>query len=425
MTLNVVAGVVQQQQIGQELSLGAGGSANRRLQSMMLEFGDELVVAKYRGQGRRHDNRVEPEQQWTSLGLTGHADYIEYLYAIEAAFGHVAPTQAGHQTASYTRTYDVPLTGKITPASITAQWGDTTNVNQVGYGILNDLGLKLTRKAAPAVNGAGIAQIKSTGGSFTASPTAQSIEPILASHVNYWLDTTGAGIGVTQVPQEFITCDWGYKGLYVPFWASNRSNTSFAGHLDAELSTEVKANFAESTLSRTVDAAMSTGTTYFLRIDLTGPLVNNLYIVSLGSPSAGTFTLTFNGVTTSGIAYNATAATVQAALVALSSVGAGNMLVTGSAGGPYTVQLVGTLAQSALALTGSGSGLTGGTFSITASPYYWQLWIDCALKLTKKDKWTLTGKDDPYMRGWTFEIVEDITWGHACMLTSITNLATL
>jgi len=53
-----------------------------------------------------------------------------------------------------------------------------------------------------------------------------------------------------------------------------------------------------------------------------------------GAPTGGTFTLTFGAQTTSAIAYNATAAQVQTALQALSSVGASNALVTGSAGRP-------------------------------------------------------------------------------------------
>lgn len=82
-------------------------------------------------------------------------------------------------------------------------------------------------------------------------------------------------------------------------------------------------------------------------------------LVTLGSPSAGTFTLTFRGETTAGIAYNATSAAVKTALVALDDgFGASDWAVTGSAGGPYTILTPGG------ALTGSGSGLTGGTFSI-------------------------------------------------------------
>jgi YD repeat-containing protein len=81
-----------------------------------------------------------------------------------------------------------------------------------------------------------------------------------------------------------------------------------------------------------------------------------------GAPTGGTFTLSFNGQTTVPIAYNAGAATVQTALQGLSTVGSGNALVTGAAGGPWQVRFAGTLAGTVQsALTGSGSGLTGGT----------------------------------------------------------------
>lgn len=81
-----------------------------------------------------------------------------------------------------------------------------------------------------------------------------------------------------------------------------------------------------------------------------------------GSPTGGTFTLTFGGQTTGAIAYNATAATVEAALEAISTIGQGNVQVTGSAGGPYTVEFVGALEKTNVAaMTADGASLTGGT----------------------------------------------------------------
>lgn len=100
-------------------------------------------------------------------------------------------------------------------------------------------------------------------------------------------------------------------------------------------------------------------------LDIQGQNLANLWVVTLGAPSAGNFTLTYGGQTTANIAYNAVASAVQSSLQALSSVGTGNATVTGSAGGPYTINFSPTLATSNV-LTGSGAGLTGGTFSIGA-----------------------------------------------------------
>lgn len=91
--------------------------------------------------------------------------------------------------------------------------------------------------------------------------------------------------------------------------------------------------------------------------------VDDVQTVSItGSPTGGTFTLTFGGNTTVGIAFNAAASAVQAALVALASIGAGNATVTGPSGGPWLVDFTGTLGYAAQTLmTTSGAGLTGGT----------------------------------------------------------------
>jgi hypothetical protein len=90
---------------------------------------------------------------------------------------------------------------------------------------------------------------------------------------------------------------------------------------------------------------------------------NDVQTVTLtNTPTGGTFTLTFDGQTTTAIAYNATGPIgVQAALVALSTIGAGNVTVTGAASGPYVVTFTGLFAGADMdSITGSGASLTGG-----------------------------------------------------------------
>lgn len=86
------------------------------------------------------------------------------------------------------------------------------------------------------------------------------------------------------------------------------------------------------------------------------------WTATLGSQSSGTFTLTWAGNTTSTIAYNATASTVKAALVALDDgYTSSDWDVSGSAGGPYTI----TPPVADSPVTGSGASLgTPGTFVI-------------------------------------------------------------
>ncbi len=97
----------------------------------------------------------------------------------------------------------------------------------------------------------------------------------------------------------------------------------------------------------------------------TGSGVNDLQTLSLsGVPTGGTFTLSFGGQTTAAIAFNATAAQLQAALQALSSIGAGNVVC---AGGPLPATSVTITFQGALGFAAQAviavavNSLTGGT----------------------------------------------------------------
>jgi hypothetical protein len=90
----------------------------------------------------------------------------------------------------------------------------------------------------------------------------------------------------------------------------------------------------------------------------------NQLITITGTPTGGTFTLSFCGYTTTPLAYNAANAAVIAALEALPNIGAGG--VTAGSGGPLpgtalTVAFAGGLAgQPVPAMTATAS-FTGGT----------------------------------------------------------------
>ena len=98
--------------------------------------------------------------------------------------------------------------------------------------------------------------------------------------------------------------------------------------------------------------------------------INEIQRLSVSStPTSGTFTLTFGANTTSAIAYNATAATIQTALEGLASIGAGNIACTG---GPINTATVictfqGALASTNVATMTSASSLLGAAPTITVA----------------------------------------------------------
>ena len=86
-----------------------------------------------------------------------------------------------------------------------------------------------------------------------------------------------------------------------------------------------------------------------------------------GTVSGGTYTLTEAGQTTPALAWNANAATVQAALEALSTIGVGNVVVTGGSvdTAPFTITFQGLRSGDVPQISANTSLLTGSTPGIT------------------------------------------------------------
>jgi len=147
--------------------------------------------------------------------------------------------------------------------------------------------------------------------------------------------------------------------------------------------TDVDGSANQSLMTASVYSASGTGV-FRRTVTVSQPgvtAVNEVQVVTLnGTPTGGSFTLTYSGQTTSAIAYNASAATVDAALEALSNIGAGDVAVTGSAGGPWTVTFETALAATNVAeMAGNGASLTGATTNTltatdttaSAGPNHW------------------------------------------------------
>jgi len=100
-----------------------------------------------------------------------------------------------------------------------------------------------------------------------------------------------------------------------------------------------------------------------------GGITNEVQTITItGTPTGGTFTITWNGETTGTIAYNANAATVLAALEALVGIEPGDVAVGGGAlpGTPITVTFQGAYAGQNVAAMTTTDSLTGGTTPASA-----------------------------------------------------------
>jgi hypothetical protein len=93
---------------------------------------------------------------------------------------------------------------------------------------------------------------------------------------------------------------------------------------------------------------------------------NEIKTITRSGGFGGTFTLSFNGATTGNIAYNASSSTVRTALEGLSTVGTGNVSVSGGSS-TWTVTFTGALAATDVASMTANSSIFGGSVNTTTT----------------------------------------------------------
>lgn len=100
-----------------------------------------------------------------------------------------------------------------------------------------------------------------------------------------------------------------------------------------------------------------------------GDFPNEVQVLTVTGTGLISFTLTFDGFTTTSLPANATSVAVAAALEALPSIGYGNVSVTGDPGGPWTVTFINDLGhQDVPEITTTPTGGTGGVDVDTTVP---------------------------------------------------------
>ncbi|MBL8815973.1 MAG: hypothetical protein JNL58_08070 [Planctomyces sp.] len=211
---------------------------------------------------------------------------------------------------------------------------------------------------------------------FNGDTTASQFPPITASGLQGWLRLQWQDVNTVNVTDDTAT------GGYLIEFTGSAGNANQPTITAASTWTAAEGRY-DITVTTTTEGAAN---------------ANEVQTITLSpTPTGGTFTLTYAGQTTSPIAYNASAATVDTALEALSNIGVGDVTVTGSAGGPWTVTFGGALANTNVQqITGNGSGLTGAatqTFTaaqVTASsgPNHWDTaanWLPAGVPANSDD----------------------------------------
>jgi hypothetical protein len=185
------------------------------------------------------------------------------------------------------------------------------------------------------------------------------------------------GFGSTALPcihTQLVRDDLNHK---MAGGSINRLSFSFPLDGEGTLEAEVMGTYAAHFASAAPTASFSglSEDVMMLRdaqayLDGTTPVAEVQTITITGTPTGGTFTLTYRGQTTSAIAYNAVNTAVDTALEALTTIGTGGVTVTGGPGPatPYVVTFADTMTDpDQLIATSSLTGGTNPTITVTTT----------------------------------------------------------
>jgi hypothetical protein len=257
---------------------------------------------------------------------------------------------------------DITVTGgpiHTTAVTVTFAGGlGYQNVPQIeaDSSLLNDVVLTVTTTTTAV---AGVDEVQSlsntdaTGGTFTLTFGAQTTTPLP-------YNATAAQIQVALV----LLTNINFGDVQVTGGPINEQpvTITFVNRLGATDVTQILVNNTGLT-GGTVGIVASTTTEGVTQI-------NEVQTIAATGATSGTFTLTFDGQTTGPIAYNASAAQIQIALVALSNIGPDDVVVTG---GPMhltgvAIEFTGAFAgMDAESLVGNASNLFGSTIIVTTT----------------------------------------------------------
>lgn len=411
-------------QIGLETTAGTDVAANVLLTAMEVSMGVNLQINKQRAMGRRFPRIVTIGNEQQDFSYKGKPTFDEMIYPWAALWGKVTPVVQG--TLGQRWITQPLLTGPQSANTLSIQQGDgVTRSQKVNFAILTDYLLKITNKDND-ISGNGISHPIQDSITMTASPVVKAFQQITKPMWQLTLDPTSLAIGTT-VQNTPLDVEFNYGSAYGPLYAINRSG-QFKNVVDLEPKASIKVQMEADSQGMGVLPIARAGQLNYLRLQAVGNQIENTYFLFLGTgtsqaPTGGTFTLTYNNITTAGIAFGASASTIATALTGLSSVLAGNATVaaavvnglsgfiitfTGALASTNTLPVYNTSGAVISGFTASGALLTGGGIVSPLTPTAYLCQIDAAAYCTNIAKFS--DSSGVFMIEYTFEFAEDPNW---------------
>lgn len=261
-------------QIGDESTPGTQVAGDKKLTTLDIEWGPNLVVQEWRAAGRKYAGAsvvhgIDMRGNWSAI-----LDYNALVYPFGGYVGAVITTPSGG-TNSRKWAITPAMTGRdANQKTFTVERGDSAAAQVATFVQFNSIQADWSRSdsgAALNFSGSVFGRKLADGQTLTSSPTTVSQKPASAPQIKIYADTSFANIGTTLVASAYAG-GFNLGEKYVPFYAFDGTDTMAD---TAEKAPPVSFNFktAHNAQSRGFFSNLSANSTYFVRYLVEGATI--------------------------------------------------------------------------------------------------------------------------------------------------------
>lgn len=266
--------VSEQVQIAVESTIGTAAVPNILLGGLDIALDTAVEYDEFSPMGQIPGSIVAPRQEWSSGSLSGYPTYTEIQYPLSNLLGAAVITTPSGATLARQWDWNPSPSTPWTPKSWTVRRGvPGGTAEEANYVLLSGLSLEFSRTATPTIGGDLFARRLDYGASLAVTGlTSPALVPILPSEGDIWLDSTGAGLGVTKLLRDFAY-SYSIADLLGPFWPINSSFNSFAAHGVKKPTLEAMLRMGNDAAGRALVTNMRAGSSVFVRYKATSSVM--------------------------------------------------------------------------------------------------------------------------------------------------------
>jgi hypothetical protein len=252
-------------QIGAETTPGTGVAASRLLN--YLNFQPTFWPGNFntmRPMGQKVSSAVAPGYDYTTWALSSDiGSYSEFIYPYCSLLGNVTPTTV--DTSAKLWTFTPNPRSEDTAKTYTVETGSATRAQKASYVFVDGIEHTFNRSTGVTTSGSATGQQIQDNVALTSTPTAIEDQPILATHLDVFLDSTSGALGSTKLTRDFNAV-FRYNAARGPIWPINSTLSSYAATVDTLPTVQIELTVEADTQGMGPLATARAGTIQYIRL---------------------------------------------------------------------------------------------------------------------------------------------------------------